>query len=132
MTFQRNMLPRPSVLKNKPIRSATQFMLVSCVAYSSALNMEATCSSKQWLTVNRLHGIYPLLLCLYWLEYLLSDTEVYVFQFTCETSYYQNSMDTAIKQNSDLNSMPKDLLHSVSSFDLPQFPEEVFLFPLPL
>jgi hemin uptake protein HemP len=35
---------------------ATCFMLVSCLAYSSALKMEATWSSKMLLDFNRLHS----------------------------------------------------------------------------
>jgi hypothetical protein len=36
---------------------ATFFTLVSCLAYSSALKREATCSLKLLLLFNRLHGI---------------------------------------------------------------------------
>jgi hypothetical protein len=36
---------------------ATCFRLVSYLAYSSILKMEATCSSKLRLTYNELHGV---------------------------------------------------------------------------
>jgi hypothetical protein len=49
-TFQRNVSPSSSGLKSKSGKKsalfAACFMLVSCLAYSSTLKMEATCSSK--------------------------------------------------------------------------------------
>jgi hypothetical protein len=42
--------------KNEARKQVTS-TLVSCLAYSSALKMEATCSSATQLTFNGLHGV---------------------------------------------------------------------------
>jgi hypothetical protein len=49
-TFRRNMSPASSELKSKASRRSAEpvscFMLVTCLAYSPTLKIEATCSSE--------------------------------------------------------------------------------------
>jgi hypothetical protein len=53
----RNMSPPSSRSKNKPRRTlfVTSFMLISCLAYSSTLKMEGTCSSE--MSDDELYGV---------------------------------------------------------------------------
>jgi hypothetical protein len=50
-------------LMNEPSKKPSKlclppaFMLVSCLAYSSTLKLDVTCSSEFQLTFNRLHGV---------------------------------------------------------------------------
>jgi hypothetical protein len=69
--FRRSMSPPSSGPKNK-LLLATFFILVSWMAYSSAVKMEATCFSKCRLTFNGLHGVRSQKIgLLSWLSFLV-------------------------------------------------------------